>query len=112
MNKPIAKQGHEPFRVAFTGDFQDSAGKPKYHDFGLGVLNAQRHIEHRIIHETSPELTPEQIADAHGVIVLYPRVTQREFGQNWPDLAGGLHVSESDTTASTSKPAPTRMCWS
>ncbi len=85
MNKPVAKSVREPFRVAFTGDFQDDAGKPKYRDFGLGTLKAQRQIEHRIIHETSPELTPEQIADANGVIVLTPRVTQRSLLKR-PDL--------------------------
>lgn len=85
MSQPAAKPGREPFRVAFTGDFQDAAGQPKYHDFGLGILNAQRHIEHRIIHETSPELSPDQIADAHGVIVLTPRVTQRSVLKR-PDL--------------------------
>ncbi|HEY2253124.1 MAG TPA: hydroxyacid dehydrogenase [Planctomycetaceae bacterium] len=85
MTKPGPRQGHEKFRVAFTGDFQDAAGQPKYHDFGLGILNAQRHIEHRIIHDTSPELTADQIGDAQGVIVLTPRVTERSLLKR-PDL--------------------------
>ena len=85
MSNPVTKLAHEPFRVAFTGDFQDAAGKPKYHDFGLGTLNAQRQIEHHVIREFSPELTADQIGDAHGVIVLTPRVTQRSLLKR-PDL--------------------------
>lgn len=66
-----------PFRVAFTGDFQDPSGKPKYRDFGLSTLHAHKQIEHRTIFESSPELTPEQIGNANGVVVLTPRVTRR-----------------------------------
>jgi phosphoglycerate dehydrogenase-like enzyme len=49
------------------------------------VLNAQPQIEYRIIRETSPELTADQIEDAHGVIVLTPRVT-RQSVLECPDL--------------------------
>jgi phosphoglycerate dehydrogenase-like enzyme len=66
----------QPFRIAFTNDFQDAAGKPKYREFGLSVLRDQPKIEHRIIPAFTPELTPEQIGDANGVVVLTQRVTR------------------------------------
>src|SRR5579872_6562621 len=75
------KTPSEPFRVAFTGDFQDAAGNPKYRDFGLGAFQNQRQIEHRIIPEFSAELTPEQIGNAAGVVVLTPKVTRRSLFQ-------------------------------
>src|SRR5216684_2884735 len=75
----------EPFRVAFTGDFLDAAGTPKYRDFGLGAFTNQKLIEHRIIPGCTAELTAEQIGDANGVIVLTPRVTRRSLLKR-PDL--------------------------
>src|SRR5262245_30996137 len=81
----LTKPSIEPFRVAFTGDFHDSAGKPKYRDFGLGVLQNQRQIEHRVIGEFTPELTAEQIGKANGIVVLTPRVTARSL-QGKPEL--------------------------
>lgn len=79
------KPSHEPFRVAFTGDFYDPAGKPKYRDFGLGVFQNQKQIEHHVIPECTSELTPEQVGTANGVVVLTPRVTMRTV-QRRPDL--------------------------
>jgi len=73
------KPTNELFHVAFTGDFQDAAGKPKYRDYGLGVFHNQRQIEHHIIPDFSPELTADQIGNANGVIVLTPRVTKRSL---------------------------------
>jgi phosphoglycerate dehydrogenase-like enzyme len=74
----------EPFRVAFTGDFHDSDGNPKYRDFGLPVFQNHTQIEHHVIGEFTPELTAEQIGTANGVIVLTPRVTARSL--RTPDL--------------------------
>jgi len=79
------KPTNEPFRVAFTGDFLDAAGTPKYRDFGLGTFANQKLIEHRIIPDCTSELTAEQIGDANGVIVLTPRVTRRSLLRR-PDL--------------------------
>ena len=69
----------EPFHVAFTGDFHDAEGKPKYRDFGLSVFTNQKQVEHRVIGECTPELTADQIGNANGVIVLTPRVTKRSL---------------------------------
>ena len=63
------------FRVAFTADFFYGDGQPRFRDYGLSVLEefpaiaVSRFEEHRAV------LTPEQIADAQGVIVLASRVT-------------------------------------
>ncbi|HEY3969209.1 MAG TPA: phosphoglycerate dehydrogenase [Planctomycetaceae bacterium] len=78
-----------PFRVAFTGDFQDSAGNPKYREFGLAAFQNQPQIAHHIIRTSSPELTADQIGDARGVVVLTPRVTR----QSVADLADLLAVA-------------------
>jgi phosphoglycerate dehydrogenase-like enzyme len=68
-----------PFRVAFTGDFQDAAGVPKYREFGLATFQNQPQIQHRIIPDCSAELTATQIGDANGVIVLTSRVTRQSI---------------------------------
>lgn len=79
------KISNEPFRVAFTGDFHDSAGKPKYREFGLSIFQNQKQIQHHVIAECTPELMPEQIGNANGVVVLTPRVTAKTV-QKRPDL--------------------------
>jgi len=68
-----------PFRVAFTGDFQDSAGSPKYRDYGLSTLQACPQIEHLVIPQWTAELTAEQIDNANGVVVLSSRVTKQSL---------------------------------
>ena len=73
------------FRVAFTGDFQDAAGTPKYREFGVATFQNQPQIAHRLISTASPELTADQIGDAHGVVVLTPRVTRQSVSDQ-PDL--------------------------
>ncbi len=72
-----ARPDAQPFRVAFTGDFQDAAGTPKFREFGLSAFRDQPQIVHHVIREFSAELTAEQIGDANGVVVLTPRVTNR-----------------------------------
>ena len=63
------------FRVALTGDFFDAGGRPLYSDIGTSVLDAAEGIEYWPLRENLRELSPEQIADAQGVVVLGPRVT-------------------------------------
>jgi phosphoglycerate dehydrogenase-like enzyme len=63
------------FRVAFTGDFYDAAGQPKFREMGLVVFDDQSHIEVCPFRSHHPEIRPEQIGDAQGVVVLSPRVT-------------------------------------
>jgi phosphoglycerate dehydrogenase-like enzyme len=63
------------FIVTMTADFFDAAGCPKYRDLGLAVFEGQEHVERRVFSEHRPEIGPDQIGDAQGVIVLTPRVT-------------------------------------
>lgn len=67
------------FRVVFTGDFHDDKGKPNYREFGLATFQNQPRIEYRIAADFSAELTPDQVGDANGVVVLTPRVTARSL---------------------------------
>ena len=69
------------FVVALTADFYDSGGAPRYRDIGLSVLNQNPHIKHHVFKEHLKEISPEQIAGAHGVIVLTPSVTKRTVSQ-------------------------------
>ncbi|HTI51310.1 MAG TPA: phosphoglycerate dehydrogenase [Planctomycetaceae bacterium] len=73
------------FRVAFTGDFLDPAGQPRYRDYGLPTFANQPHVSHRLFSDHSPEVTTRQIGDAHGVVVLTPRVTRASVSQS-PEL--------------------------
>ena len=77
------------FQVAFTGDFYETAGKPIYRDFGLGVLEAQAGIRHTAFAEHRREIDPSQIADAQAVIVLSPRVTAHSVSDSKDLLAIG-----------------------
>jgi len=70
------------FVVALTGDFYDSAGASKYQDIGLSVLADHPRIEHRVFKEYRPEIGPEQIGEAQGVIVLSPTVTAQSVSSS------------------------------
>src|SRR5690242_12008512 len=66
---------NKTFNVALTADFYGAAGKPKYNDIGLSVLDAHSHITHHVLNEHRKQIGPDQIAGANGVIVLTPAVT-------------------------------------
>ncbi len=67
----------DAFQVMLTGDFYDAAGKPKYADLGLGVFDAHPNIKVQSFSEHRPEIGPDQLAGANGVIVLTPSVTRK-----------------------------------
>jgi len=69
------------FDVKLTADFFDAAGRPKYADIGLAVLDDAAHVRRSAFAEHRPEIAPEQVAGAQGVIVLTPRVTARSVSQ-------------------------------
>jgi phosphoglycerate dehydrogenase-like enzyme len=73
------------FRIAWTGDFYDANGLPRFPDVGRSVLEGHPNISCSAFHENTSEITPEQIGDAHGVVVLTPRVTAAS-------LAGCSHL--------------------
>ena len=78
-----------PFNLKLTADFFDAAGKPKYQDIGLSVLSAAPHIRQSPFAVHSPEISPEQLAGANGVIVLTPKVTAKSVSSAKDLLAVG-----------------------
>ncbi len=81
------------FRIALTGDFLNEQGQPAYGDLSLPLLDSQPYIRYHFLREQSPpsddpsywsrfyalEVTPDQIADVDGLIVLRPRVQRSAF---------------------------------
>lgn len=80
---------HPHFRVALTNDFYDAAGRLKYRDIGLDLLEAAPQIEVSRFAEHRAEIEPQQLAGAHGVIVLSSRVTARSLSASENLLAIG-----------------------
>ena len=69
------------FDVKLTADFFDVAGRARYEDIGLSVFAGAPHIRHAAFAEHRPEIGPDQLAGAGGVIVLTPRVTAQSVSQ-------------------------------
>lgn len=65
----------DKFRVAFTGDFFNAEGVPQFRDYGLSVLEECPAIEISRFAQHLPEITPAQLANNQGIVVLAPRVT-------------------------------------
>ena len=63
------------FRVALTADFYDEAGTPRYSSFGLDTFEGHDHIVVSKFSEHRDEITPDQLAECHAVLVLTPKVT-------------------------------------
>lgn len=77
------------FRVALTGDFYDGDGKPRYRDIGLDLFESDPKIQVTSFSRHLPEVSPEQLAGFHGVIVLSPKVTARSLEASSELLAVG-----------------------
>lgn len=77
------------FRVAFTGDFYDAAGQPKFRHMGLEVFEGQPHIDVRPFTQHHPEIGADQVGDVQGVVVLTPRVTAATLAKSANLLALG-----------------------
>jgi phosphoglycerate dehydrogenase-like enzyme len=73
------------FILSWTGDFYDPAGTPRFKDMGAGVLADHSHIANVHFAEHRPVIEPEQLNEAHGVIVLGPAVTARSI-EGCPNL--------------------------
>lgn len=69
------------FRVALTGDFFGPDGAPRFQDLGLDGFRRHSAIALKPFSSHQPEITPDQIGDAQGVIVLTPAVTARSLGR-------------------------------
>lgn len=78
-----------PFRIAQTADFYDESGEPKFADLGLGLFDNHSNIEVSKFAEHRPEITPNQLENCNGVIVLTPSVTANSFADCEDLLAVG-----------------------
>ena len=63
------------FRISITADFYDECGEPKYSDLGLSVFEGHDSIDVAAFSQHNVEIGAEQLADAHAVLVLTPKVT-------------------------------------
>src|SRR5262245_51220740 len=77
------------FRVVLTRDFYDDNGVLKFKDIGLDILSDRDRLEVGCFAEHRPEIGPDQVAGAQGIIVLTPRVTAASLTQNDQLLAIG-----------------------
>ncbi len=73
------------FRLAWTGDFRNPDGSPRFADVGLSVLADAPHIQCSTFAEHRPVIAAEQLQGIHGVIVLTPAVTAASL-EGCPDL--------------------------
>ncbi len=67
------------FSVGFSRDFLNSAGELAYGEIGLDLLEAAPHVRHRFLDEYHETITPEQIQDLEGLIVIFPWVKPETF---------------------------------
>ena len=77
------------FRVALTADFYDAKGNSKFDDLGLSVFANSDTIDVARLEEHRNEITPDQLANTAGVIVLTPQVTAASLTQSNDLLAIG-----------------------
>jgi phosphoglycerate dehydrogenase-like enzyme len=63
------------FCVAYTADFYYEDGRPRFDDYGRGGFEKFAKIEVTRLDADQPEITPDQIDQVQGVIVMSPRVT-------------------------------------
>jgi phosphoglycerate dehydrogenase-like enzyme len=88
------------FRVGLTGDFLDESGASAYGDLSLALLESRPYLEYHFLMEHAPrpgdpgywqrfysfQMTPDQIADLDGLVVLRPWVKRATFAEGAPDL--------------------------
>jgi phosphoglycerate dehydrogenase-like enzyme len=68
-----------PFRLALTADFYNETGEAKFAELGLGVFAGHDHVQITKSSAHRGEISPDQLADCAGVIVLSPRVTAQSL---------------------------------
>ncbi len=71
-----------PFHVTLTADFFDADGELKFKDIGLDLLRNAPGIEVSKFQEHRPEIGPDQIGSANGVLILTPRTTVQTLSQS------------------------------
>jgi phosphoglycerate dehydrogenase-like enzyme len=76
------------FRIAVTADFFDEAGRPKYRDLGLSVLDEAAGVVHAPLAEYQAELQAAQLGGGvNALLVLAPRVTRNSLAASGDLLA-------------------------
>jgi phosphoglycerate dehydrogenase-like enzyme len=71
----------EKFHLAFSRDFLNDAGELAYGDVGLSKLDESPHVGYRFLKEYTPTVTPEQIADVDGLVIIFPYITRETFAR-------------------------------
>ena len=88
------------FQVALTGDFLDPTGRVAVGDAGTRLLASRPYVRHRFLTGQAPrpgdadywrrfyslEVTPEELAGVHGLIVLRPQVKRAALAVAAGDL--------------------------
>lgn len=88
------------FRIALTGDFLDENGNLAYGDSGTSLLSSVAHVRFHFVKQHAPgkddpgywqrfyslEVTPAQIAEVDGLIVLRPWVKRSTFARGADNL--------------------------
>jgi phosphoglycerate dehydrogenase-like enzyme len=88
------------FRVGLTGDFLDETGASAYGDLSLALLESRPYVDYHFLMEHAPRrgdpgywqrfyslrVTPDQIADLDGLVVLRPWIKRATFAQGAADL--------------------------
>jgi len=62
-----------------TADFYDATGAPKFAETGFGLFDDHAHIGVTRFEEHRPVIGADQLAEAHGVIVLTPTVARESL---------------------------------
>ena len=75
------------FHVAFTRDFLNPAGELAYGDIGLGLLDQAPRVAYRFLDSNVDVITPDQIADADALVLIYPHVKPETFTHGAERLA-------------------------
>lgn len=70
------------FQLAFSRDFLNEAGELAYGEIGLSQLNeSPDRIAYRFFDDYASVVTPTQIAEVDGLIIIYPYITPETFGR-------------------------------
>lgn len=69
----------QKFTCAFSRDFLNDAGELAYGDIGLGLLDESPLVDYQFFDKYKDVVTPEQIAGADGLVIIYPQVTSDTF---------------------------------
>ena len=84
-----SSKGVGKFNVLLTADFYNDDGSLKYEDIGLDLLENAQQISYTKFAQHRPTIEADQIGQAHGVVVLGPKVTKESLSNSATLLAIG-----------------------